>query len=122
MSLNWNFKTDKIGTWKEERELYNGEIRSYEFNIYDGNALAIVINEWNENGKDLYELVTFFADKEHMKNCLGLTKGHNENIFSDRKIQIELYQEYRHTPFMVQQLAKAKFDYPINIRIIPKAP
>ncbi len=122
MSLNWNFNTDKIGTWKETHKMRDGSEREFLYNIYSGNALAIMVAEWNENGKDLYQLVNFFADKDHMKNCLGLTKGYEGNIFQDTKLEIELYAEYRYTPFMVQQLAKANFDHPIKITVIPKAP
>ena len=40
------------------------------------------MNEWTENGTDMYSLYSFFADEKHAKNCLGLTKGHT-NIFED---------------------------------------
>lgn len=50
-------------------------------NLYEGNALLIMIKEWTlEDGTEQYQVVSFFCDKEHAKNCLGLSKGH-ENIY-----------------------------------------
>lgn len=41
-----------------------------------------MLTEWNEDGIDKYALYTFFADETHAKNCLGLTKNH-DNIFTN---------------------------------------
>lgn len=117
MSLNWQWKEDKVGTWTEKQ----GD-REYTYNLYSGNALLIMIAEWEEKGQDLYTVHGFFCDKDHMKNCLGLNKDYKQNIYSDRLIKIELNADYRHTPFILQQLAKAKFDNPIEIKLIPDLP
>ena len=67
MALRWDFKEDLIG-----RIEYRGTDVARK--IYDGNAFAIFLNEWEENGQSLYSLACFYADKEHAKRCLGLTK------------------------------------------------
>lgn len=66
MALNWNFKTDKMGVinYEEGKQL----------DIYNGNAMAIFLYEYKEDGEDMYQLHCFFADKEHARRCLGLTK------------------------------------------------
>lgn len=70
-----------VWTWKDKC----GELTStYEtVNLYEGNALMIMIKEWaNDDGTEQYGIRSFFCDKEHAKNCLGLSKGH-ENIYED---------------------------------------
>lgn len=70
-----------VWSWNEKcGELKYGE---YTSNLYEGNALMIMISEWtNDDGVDQYQVSGFFGDKEHAKNCLGLSKGH-ENIYAD---------------------------------------
>lgn len=54
-----------------------------------------MIYEYTENGTDKYSLYSFWADKEHMKNCLGLNKkdGYGNNMYTegyDRLLKIRL--------------------------------
>lgn len=121
MSLNWNWN-EKVGTWTEERKMHDGSTKEFKYNLYSGNALLIMIAEWEEDGKDLYQVANFFCDKDHMKNCLGLSKDHKENIFKDCLKEVELNAEYRNTPIILQHLAKASFDKDIKITIKAKAP
>lgn len=77
MALRWDFN-EPGGTITFK----NGDVYSW----YEGNCLVICLNEFtDEDGIGHYSLQFFFADLEHMKNCCGLTKGH-ENIFSDNPI------------------------------------
>lgn len=62
MSLRWDFNEDKMGYIQ-----FEGDKR---INIYNGNAYAIFLYE----SEDQYWLQNFYADKEHAKRCLGLTK------------------------------------------------
>lgn len=121
MSLNWNWN-EKVGTWTEEHEMHDGSIKEFKYNLYSGNALLIMIAEWDEDGKDLYQVANFFCNKDHMKNCLGLSKDHTKNIFKDCLKEVELNAEYRNTPIITQHLAKASFDKDIKITIKSKAP
>lgn len=109
MSLNWNWKNDKVGTWKEE---IDG--RTYKYNLYSGNALLIQI--WESDDDDTYQVRGFFCDKEHMKNCLGLKKGY-ENIYANHKIELELDSNYRHTATIAQAFCKAKWDDDVTLTI-----
>ena len=79
MALRWDFK-HKAGTVTQEKTGTR--------NWYEGNGLMIVLNEWTEEGKEFYSMYWFFADKEHMKNCLGLNKkqGYSDNMFEDDPI------------------------------------
>lgn len=102
MALNWNFTDDYIGT------LYTieGE-KEFSHPIYDGNAFAIFTNEWEEEGKRMYSLYTFFADEKHAKNCFGLTKEYKgNNIFSDKKTRWELKRDSKNA----RKLAKMLID------------
>jgi hypothetical protein len=90
MALIWNWE-EKIGEIVTEQSI-DGEVRYFTKKLYEGNAFLICINEWTENGEGMYSLNWFFLDERHAKNCLGLTKGH-ENIFTDgtstiRKLRI----------------------------------
>lgn len=82
MALRWNWdekcgEATFVDTFREE----DGP-KTYTVNLYVGNAYLIFLNEWEEDGHNMYSLSTFWADKEHMKNCLGLNKkgGYTENI------------------------------------------
>lgn len=69
--------------WTWDSKCGEMEYGNYTTNLYEGNALMIMISEWtNDDGVDQYQVSGFFADKEHAKNCLGLSKGH-ENIYED---------------------------------------
>jgi len=41
-----------------------------------------MLNEWEEDGEKFWSMSSFWADKAHMKNCLGLNKkdGYTSNI------------------------------------------
>ena len=75
MALQWNFK-DKCG---EAVLVQNNEDKTREFtlNLYVGNAYLIMLSEYEENGENMYSLYSFWADKKHMENCLGLSKGYD---------------------------------------------
>ena len=68
--------------------------KEHTFNFYEGNALMIVLNEYeDENGENMYNLHWFFCDEAHAKNCLALAKGH-ENMFEENSIKnITVYRD-----------------------------
>lgn len=117
MSLNWNFKTDKIGEWLQVSER-NGKIYETHMRLYSGNALLIGCIEDDE--KDTYSVNTFFCNKDHMRNCLGIAKNF-DNIYNHYQYnKITLYKEYRYTKDIVNAFIKAKFDNVIEIQVIQK--
>ena len=84
--LTWNWK-NKIGTWTEVQKE-----REFKFNIYKCNGLAVIIYEFKEDGKEKYNVHSFFTDLTHLKNCLGLNKGY-DNIFATNLRKIEIYED-----------------------------
>lgn len=80
MSLNWSWK-DKYGE-VTAIEKQNGKQKEWTFSIYGGNALAIFLYEWEENGKEQYQLQGFLCDVDHAKRCFGMVKG-KTNIYEN---------------------------------------
>lgn len=126
MSLNWNFKDDKMGYL-----LYEDGTKKP---MYNGNAFVIINNEWDEDGEHYYSLYNFFADKEHAKRCLGLdpkykatykkepsfassiwkeVDGEHKEIPLDRVV---LYSKAYNAKDLAQLLLKAYDDITIEMR------
>ena len=111
MSLNWSFK-EKVG----EAVIRQGD-KNFKLNLYQGNAFLIFLSEWEEDGKEKYQLYLFFADKVHAKNCLGLVKGY-DSIFDDgnKIVKIRLNKKkYSYTKDLVDMLIKAFDEIQIEI-------
>lgn len=86
--------------------------------LYQGNAYLIFIYEWEEDGQNLYQMHSFWADKDHMKNMLGLNRKEgfsvNEfNLESERLVAIRINRKMRYTKEIVTALVQA-FD---NLKI-----
>lgn len=102
MALNWDWDK-KMGTCTMD---------GTELSLYRGNAFCIALKEY-EN--DTYSLMWFAADKNHMKNMLGLSKGFT-NIVEDWGItELRLNTEYKETAEMITLLAKAKMEITIKL-------
>lgn len=112
MSLNWQW-SDKMGSFEIKSE--HPEAHKIEHNIYQGNALMIATHENTET--DEYTLSWFAADKDHLKNMLGLnTKGGYEECFSTFGItKLRLNTRYPSVAWIVQQMAKAKLNITIEL-------
>ena len=115
MSLNWRWN-EKCG-WAVFQQ---GEKEFY-VNLYKGNAFLIFLYEYEENGEAMYQLYSFWADKQHMKNCLGLNQkgGYGGNMFDEggcklKKIRINK-AKYPYTKDLVQTLVQAFDDLTIEI-------
>lgn len=88
MALNWSFK-EKAGTVTEIRD--GNEVT---FNFYEGNALMIVTHEYEQDGEQYYNMQWFFIGEDHAKNCLGLSKGH-DNMFGENGIaRLTIYRAH----------------------------
>lgn len=110
--LNWDWNK-KIGTI----DIFNyDEVRTYQ--LYQGNAFLIMLWEYEEDGKDMWQMHNFFVDKEHAKNCLGLTKGF-DNMFNTERYKIKGIRlnkgKYRYTKDLVDMLIKAFDEISIDI-------
>lgn len=111
-------------TWDWNKEIGTVDIVNYgevvRYHLYQGNCFLIMLYEFTgDDGKDKYTMHSFFADKEHAKNCLGITKGY-DNMFNTEYERIEKIRinkgKYRYTKDLVDMLIKA-FDN-ISIEIV----
>ena len=84
MALRWDWK-EKVGEIDFE-QTRDGKTNTYTLSLYEGNALLIMLYEYNKDGKDMYDMWSFFVDKTHAKKCLGLQKnadGELVNFYDD---------------------------------------
>ena len=102
MALRWDWD-DKMGT-----ATHSAQSGTYEVNIYQGNALMIALNEWEEDGTAYHSLAGFAADENHFKNILGLSKDYDGCWDQMQITKIRLNTKYKSVPKIVQLLAKAK--------------
>ena len=122
MSLNWEW-TDKMGEIIYTDDSYDPE-HPYQTNIYQGNALMIWCNEWENDPNDptagtSYSLGNFCADINHLRNMLGLNGGKGyfkENLFNGYNIKLlRLNTKYKSVPKIVAELAKAHTNIAIEL-------
>lgn len=117
--ITWNFN-EKVG----EAVIYNID-KEITYNLYKGNAFLIFLYEYKENGKDMYQLNNFFADKIHAKRMLGIDKKwtdtYGDNLFNTecyklKKIRInkEMYG-LKETKMLIDMLIEAFDEIKIEI-------
>lgn len=82
MSVNWNWDA-KCGEFVLEQTIDAKDTKKdFTISIYNGNCMAVFLHEFVEDGNEKYTFFGFFADKDHAKNCLGLSKG-SDNIYDN---------------------------------------
>ena len=82
MALHWQWE-DKCGE-ATLVQMHEGEDdKVFTLSLYPGNAYLIMLHEREEDGKDVWSMFGFWADKDHMKNMLGLNKkdGYTDNYY-----------------------------------------
>ena len=120
MALQWDWNK-KSGT---VTQVYGGE--EYTSNFYEGNALMIVTNEFEEDGVERYNVIWFFTGKDHAERCLGLQEcddGTKSNMFErDGKVtRLVIYKEHcRQWQTLIDLFTKAIPEIVIELRA--KAP
>lgn len=112
MALNWRW-SEKVG----EADIQQKGIE-FTCSLYQGNAYLIFLYEWEEDGQNLYQMHSFWADKDHMKNMLGLNPKsgfaiNDFNLESERLVAIRINRKMRYTKEIVTALVQA-FD---NLKI-----
>lgn len=119
MALNWDWNK-RIGT----ATIFNYD-KEVEYSLYQGNAFLIMLYEYKEDGKDMYSMHNFLVDKDHAKNCFGLSKEYTENIFNKEKYKLKKIRinkaKYRYTKELVDMLIKAFDDITIELFIEEEA-
>lgn len=112
MALNWSW-SEKCG-----EAVFEQRGKEFTVNLYQGNAYLIFIYEYEEDGNDMYNLFTFWADKVHAKRCLGLEKGY-ENLYNDERDQLKKIRinksKFSKASEMIGLLVKAFDDLVIEI-------
>ena len=114
--LCWSYK-EPIGEAVLVQKFKTGdntiEEKQFVLKLYQGNAFLIMTHEWEEDGKEKSEMIGFFLDEYHAKNCLGLNKkeGHTENIYESNwqylsRVRINK-KKYKYTDKLVSLLSKA---------------
>ena len=82
MSVNWNWDA-KCGEFTLNQVMdAEGNRKDFNISIYNGNCMAVFLHEFVEDGNEKYTFFGFFSDKEHARNCLGLSKG-SDNIYDN---------------------------------------
>lgn len=118
MSLNWQWD-ECCGEITVEHKLPDGSWTQFPVRLYQGNAFLIMLSEDDE--RDIYQMYSFFMDKDHAKRCLGLDKkgGNTTNFFQTeykRWSKIRLNKaKYRYTKELVTMLVQAFDDLTIEI-------
>lgn len=96
MALQWKW-TDKMGKMTIKQKG-----KTYDVNIYAGNALAIFISEFEQGGEERYCLYNFFLDKKH---CNNIVKN-GKRLFTDEVVSIELNLFYKSAQTLLNILVK----------------
>lgn len=99
MALQWKW-SDKMG-----KITIRQKEKTYDVNIYAGNALALFISEYKQNGEERYILYNFFADKKHCDNIIKSGK----RLFSDEVVSIELNMWYMAAQKLLKVLVKSGY-------------
>lgn len=114
MSLNWEWN-DKMG-----EAVMENQDRKCVIHLFKGNAYCIWV--WRDLEEKTYALADFWADKDHLKNMLGLNaKQYGEDNIVERHLKdmeiktLRLNTAYKHVPEIVQLLAKAKTNVTIEL-------
>ena len=108
MSLRWDWN-QKMGTFKVKRP---GQ-EPATVNIYQGNCLAVCLSEWEEKGKGMYCLYTFFGDEQHIKNIIKS----DPHFFDEWKnVRLNLYYEG------CKKLLKYLVNAGLRVTVYSKAP
>lgn len=120
MALHWNWD-EKIGTATLVQMHPSMEDKEYTLGLYQGNAYLIMLNEWEEDGQNMWSMHSFFIDKEHAKNALGLNKKKDPdsyNIYNTcytKLTKIRLSKDYRYLKDLVTMLTQAFDNLTIEI-------
>lgn len=110
--VNWSWQR-KMGVMYIKQS--HPEIGDFKFkvNIYQANCLGALIYDYKdgETKENMYKFWGFWNDLEHLKNCLGLTKVYNNNIYISKgfqsvlKIKLNIY--YKNCLKIAECFAKA---------------
>ena len=115
MAIRWKWD-EKCGE-ATLRQTAGDDAREFTLSLYTGNCYLILLHDFEEDGTQMYNMHSFWADKKHMESCLGLTKG-KENIYSGyqtfTKIRLDM-EKCRYWKTIVPAIKKAFPDIVIEL-------
>lgn len=117
MGLNWLWSM-KCGEVKAVN--HNG--KEYKLSLYQGNAEMIFVYEYEEDGRNMYTVSSFWSDAEHAKRCLGINKNadkENRNIHDNIKEWTFYKDKMRDMSKIIGWLVKAFDEVTIHIEKSP---
>lgn len=95
--------TKRMGEWI----IKGGDGEEYKQTLCGCNGLCAMMHFYTDDkGVDMVQLCSFFADEEHAKNCLGLSKG-TTNIYEDCLVRVRLNTAYKESRKLAAMLVKA---------------
>ena len=113
----------KCGEAVVERTVWNplegkDETELVTLDLYQGNAYLVFIAKWKDGEKDMRSLWLFFNDREHMKNCLGLTKQNaGDNILNTPECRLVSISLDKNRNAYVKQITAALIQAFDNLEI-----
>lgn len=107
MAVTWSWK-EKLGELHFSQKHPSGAFYKYKLTLYCGNCLAAILYEFKdkETHKNMYQFNSFWGDKDHLKNCLGLAKGYDD-LYSDetnKLTKVKLNTYYKKDAFIIAEL------------------
>ena len=121
MALQWEWDK-KCGEATLLQIDEDGAEREFTLSLYKGNAFMIMLHEYtDDNGAEKADLWSFWADKNHAKNCLGLNKreGFSDNIYQRKWERLTRFRlnknKYPYVKELVQMLSQAFDNITIDI-------
>ena len=126
MGLHWMWN-EKFGEATLEQYWGDGALHTFQLSLYKGNAYLIFLNEWKEDGVEMYSVWDFWSDKNEAKNRLGLNpkNGYAENDYAKGTIKhltkFRLNKaRYPYTKELVSMLVQAFDEITIEIYSDPE--
>lgn len=112
MALQWDWN-EKCGE-ATIQQTWDGETTEHTVSLYQGNAFLIMLNEFEEDGKDMWSMSNFFVDKDHAKRCLGLDKNYSDTNIFDKDI-------HRLTRIRLNKAKMRKSDFKVLVTMLTQA-
>lgn len=102
LQVDYTRKLGKVVITQEQ----DGQPIDFNTNIYWCNGLAAFIYEYDEDGEHVYQLMNFFADKQHIKN---LIKSKTE-LFWGKVKSVSLNMWYKDNEYVLEYFLKMGYN------------
>lgn len=88
------------------KDLNDGHV--FTIAIHWANALCAFINHYkDEDGTKMAQLITFFADEQHIKNCINSFSSHDcLDFFNAKVVSIKLNLYYKESNILLKHIVR----------------